>query len=249
MPYLKNILILSIISMFFFSCNKQNACDCFKPRGHETTEIRAITTPFNTIQAFDKIEVYYKQDTTLTNSTISVETGSNLMSNITTQVVDSVLQIKNNNKCNFVRGDHNGVSVYITAPHVRYFIQDGVGNIYSQNTLVEKSIDYNLRNSGNAYLQVNTQSLWGHIFGIGDAHVSGQTQQHFVNVQGESFLYAHDLTANYCFILYNATGEAHVNVNGELDAVVQYTGNIYYSGAISKLNKQISGSGNIIPEP
>jgi hypothetical protein len=225
---------LIMISVVLFSCSK----------GKETTQSRTITTPFNTIQAFDKVFVYYKQDTTTSNILVSIEAYSGLMSSISTQVVDSVLQIRYNNSFNY-----DSVKVYVTAPHVTYFIQDGVGNIYSESTITENFIDYNVRNSGNMYLNLNVNTLMGHVFGIGDAHLSGVAQAHYVNVKGESFLYAKDLNVQaYCFLYYNATGEAHVHVKGQLDVSIEYTGNVYYSGNPAVINKQLGSSGKLIQE-
>jgi hypothetical protein len=234
------------VFLFFTSCKKQNECDCFKSRGSEQTDVRIITKPFNTIESFDKIDVYYIQDTTATQLTVSVETGSNLMSNISTDVSDSVLQIKNNNKCNFVRGSHNGITVYITAPHVTYFIQEGVGTMYSQNTITEKNIDYNIRNAGDIHLTVNAGTVTGHLYGAGDCYLSGNSQNHLVNATGECFINAQDLQTSYCFIIYKSTGQAKVNVGGELDASIQYTGDIYYSGAVSVIHQTITGSGQLL---
>ena len=51
-----------------------------------------------------------------------------------------------------------------------------------------------------------------------------------VNAAGECFVNAQNLQTTYTFIVYNSTGQANVNATGELDAVVNYQGNIYYSG-------------------
>src|SRR5437879_832707 len=104
--------MLRSISIFFLlllnfvlvnSCKKQNMCDCFKSRGETIIEDRKVSD-FTTIHIFDKIDVYFTQDTTVMTNTIKVVTGKHLMSNVTTEVSGGVLQIKNQNKCNFVRG-------------------------------------------------------------------------------------------------------------------------------------------------
>ena len=141
----------------FFSCKKENACDCFKGRGAPVSETRVISASFNTLQAFDRVDVYYIQDTTSTTCTVKVVTGKNLVSNISIEVVNGALQIKDNNKCNFVRSD-NSVTVYVTAPHILHLIQDGVGNMYSGNIIKEDTITYNVNNSGDIHLNLDVQS-------------------------------------------------------------------------------------------
>ena len=245
---LRRIIISSFILLGLTplsSCKKQNECDCLKSYGDVVTDIRNVSS-FNTLQSFDKIDVYYIQDTTAITCTAKVVTGKHLLANISTEVSDGVLQIKNHNMCNFVRGSHNEVTVYVTAPHVQYFIQDGVGTMYSGNTIKEVNLDYNIRNSGDIHLSVNAGTVTGHLYGIGDIYLSGNSQNHLVNATGECFINANDLQTSYCFIVYKSTGEAHVNVTGELDAVLNYTGDIYYTGSASVVHKTVTGTGQLI---
>ncbi|HXU27497.1 MAG TPA: head GIN domain-containing protein [Bacteroidia bacterium] len=231
--------------ILFTSCKKQNDCDCIKSRGSAVTETRVITTPFKTLQTFDKIEVYYIQDTTITTPTVRVETGKNLMSNISTEVSDGTLQIKNLNKCNFVRSN-NDVTVYVTAPHVYYFVQDGVGNIYSSNTITQDSVSYNVNNSGDIHLNLNVNRVYGRLYGVGDVYLNGIGSYHLVNAKGECFINAQNLQTFYSYVVYGSTGEARINVSNQLDAEMDYTGNLYYSGSATYINRVGNGSGQVI---
>ena len=230
--------------ILFTSCKKQNDCDCIKSRGSAVSETRIITAHFNTLQTFDKIEVYYLQDTTATTCTVRVETGKNLMSNISTDVSNGVLQIKNLNKCNFVRSN-NDVTVYVTAPHIYYFVQDGVGNIYS-NTITQDSVKYNVNNSGDIHLDLNVRTVLGRLYGVGDVYLSGIGLYHLVNAKGECFINAQNLQTFYSYVVYGSTGVAHVNVSSQLDAEIDYTGNVYHSGSATNINRVGKGSGQLI---
>jgi len=236
-------LLISYL-ILFTSCKKQNDCDCIKSRGSAVSETRIVTTPFSTLQTFDKIEVYYLQDTTVTTCTVRVETGKNLMSNISTDVSNGALQIKNLNKCNFVRSN-NDVTVYVTAPHVYYFVQDGVGNIYS-NTIKQDSVSYNVNNSGDIHLDLNVHTVLGRLYGVGDVYLSGIGLYHLVNAKGECFINAQNLQTFYSYVVYGSTGEAHVNVSNQLDAEIDYTGNIYHTGSATNINRAGKGSGQLI---
>jgi hypothetical protein len=238
-------IVLFSYLILFLSCKKQNSCDCLKSRGDAVSETRIITAPCNTLQSFDRVEVYYLQDTTATLPTVKVVTGKNLLANVSTQVVNGALQIKDSNKCNFVRND-NSVTVYVTAPHIRYFIQDGVGNMYSGNTIKEDTISYNLNNSGDIHLNVDVKCIFGRLYGVGDIYLNGVGQYHLVNATGECFINAQNLQTFYSYIVYNSTGEARVNVSNQLDAVINYTGNIYYYGSTAVVNKSGKGRGQLI---
>jgi hypothetical protein len=220
-------------------------CDCLKSYGEIVTDVRTVST-FSVLDVYDKIDVYYTQDTTSSLYTITVVTGKHLLSNVSTEVSGGVLQIKNNNKCNFVRGSHNEVTVYIIAPYIENFIQDGVGTIYSANTMKQDSVNYNINNSGDIHLNVNVQSIKGSLYGVGDIYLTGNAQNHNVNASGECFVNAQTLQTSYSYVVYNSTGQANVNVTNELDATISYQGNIYYNGNPSVIHKSGTGSGELI---
>jgi hypothetical protein len=242
----KNSILVVLFSclIFFISCKKQNDCDCIKSRGAPVNEIRTVTTPFTTLESFDKIEVYYIQDTTVTTCTVKVSTGKNLLSNISTEVVGGILQIKNLNKCNFVRSN-NDVTVYVTAPHIYSFVQEGVGNIYT-TTITQDSVRYNVDNSGDIHLDLNVYTVRGRLYGAGDVYLNGVGQYHLVYASGECFINAQNLQTFYSYVVYQSTGEAHVNVSNQLDAEIDYTGNLYYSGGATIIHRVGTGSGQII---
>lgn len=239
--------IVLLVAGFFFlfnSCRKENRCDCFKPRGETVIETRNVQD-FSTIRVFDKIEVFYTQDTTLTAPIVQVKTGKNLVKNIKTEVSGGELKIENNNKCNFVRGANNEVAVYVTAPYVKYFVQEGVGHIFGTNTAVQDSVDCTLTNSGDIKLDVKTKNVTAHMHGIGDLYLSGVAGSFFANVVGQGFINARGFVAGYGFIFYKSNGEAYVNISGQLDGVIASTGNIYYTGT-NNVNVKVTGKGKLI---
>ena len=223
-------------------------CDCLKSYGKIVSATSHLPA-FTTIDVHDKIDVYYTQDTTSNLYTVTIVTGEHLLSNISTEVNGGVLQIKNNNKCNFVRGSHNDVTVYVTTPFVGNLIQGGVGTIYAANTIKQDTLSYQIKNSGDIHLNVDVQSIKGSIYGVGDIYLTGNASHHNVNAYGECFVNAQNLQTSYTFIVYTSTGQAHVNVTagGELDAVVSYQGNVYYSGNPSVIHQSGSGTGKLIP--
>ncbi len=239
-------LLLLIVSLF--SCSKGHYCDCFISRGANTSDIRTLPL-FNTLKVYGKIDVYFTQDSTLTASKITVVTGSNLVSGISTNVTNGTLEIKNNNKCNFMRGENNEITIYISAPKCTYFVQAGVGNIYTSNTLRQDTVDCTLTNNGDIHIAMNSTIAFTHTHGMGDVYFSGSVSNLFNNTQGQGFVEASNLTIqNYSFFYFGSNGVAHVRCIGRLDVVVASTGNVYYSGNPTQLNPQITGSGALIPE-
>jgi hypothetical protein len=236
--------LLLIFAITNNSCKRENLCDCFKPHGETILETRTVAV-FNSIHVYDKIDVYFTQDTSLKAPIIQVKTGKNLMSNIKTEVSGNSLVIENKNKCNFVRGVHNEVTVYVSAPYVKYFEQDGVGNIFGTNTVVQDTIYMNILNSGDIHLNVDVAAVKGHTHGIGDHYLKGKTKGYFMNVQGQGFVNALDLEAGYTYLYFQSNGEAHLQVSGQLDVEIASTGNVYYKGGAPVVNAKVTGSGKL----
>lgn len=239
------ILIMAGFLFLSVSCKKQNRCDCFKTRGETVLERRSLSS-FNALRVFDKIDVYYTQDTSVTSPYLEVRTGKHLVSNITTEVIGGELQIRNNNKCNFVRGEHNDVTIYITAPYIKYFTQDGVGNIFGTNTVKQDSVYCNIINSGDIHLLLDILGIKTHTHGIGDIYLAGRTNSFFSNIQGQGFVNAGGLSTGYCYLYFKSNGEAHLDVTGQLDGEVASTGTIYYTGNPTVVNVKMSGTGKLI---
>lgn len=240
--------ILTVVAGFFFlfsGCKKENLCDCFKSRGETTIENRTVTN-FYAIHVYDKIDVYFTQDTTLKAPIVQVVSGKHLLSNIHTRVSDNALVIENKNKCNFVRGVHNDVTVYVTAPYVKYFEQDGVGSIFGTNTVVQDTVYMNILNSGDIHLDVNVGAVKGHTHGIGDHYLKGKVNDYFMNVEGQGFVNAQDLETGYTYIYFKSNGVARLRVRGQLDAEIASTGNIYYTGGATAVNLKTTGTGKLI---
>ncbi|MGZ3865438.1 MAG: GIN domain-containing protein [Bacteroidia bacterium] len=233
--------------LLFGSCRKQNMCDCFKPRGETKIEIRQIKD-FGTLQVFDKINVYYTQDTTITTPIVQVVTGKNLISSVTTEVVNGALEIRNLNKCNFARGSHNDITVYVTSPKAKTFYQEGVGNLYFTNNLVADTINLYIRNSGDVHMKVQSLYVASHMHGVGDVFVEGHTTESYFYSIGQGFIHAENLYADRAYILYGSNGIAKIRVSTDLNAVLTSTGNVYYTGNPPLVQKTIKGKGNLIAD-
>ncbi len=239
------LIVLAGFFLLFNSCKKANRCDCFKPRGETVIERRNLDN-FYSLRALDKIDIYFTQDSTITTPYVEVKTGKNLVANVATVVKDGELKIENNNKCNFVRGKHNDITVYVTAPYVKYFIQDGVGSIFGTNTVIQDSVDCTIRNSGDIHLDVKTRCVVGNMHGIGDLYLAGVANSFFTNTVGQGFIYAKDFIPGYSYVYYRSNGEARVTASGQLDVEIASTGNVYYTGNPTVVNLKKTGTGKLV---
>src|ERR1700741_3052417 len=212
--------------LVLFSCKKENLCDCFKGTGKPGSEIRDLRN-FTRINMEDKVDVYFYQSTD-SSYEVKVEAGKHLLKLVKTNVVNGELQIRNDNKCGFMRSyKKEKIIIHVKAPHLYYITNNAVGNFYSATTITGDTLEYDIKNSGDINLDVNCYKVLGHMHGAGDVTLTGSVFNHSVSSVGQSFIKAESLVAAYTFIYYNASGEAKVNVTGQLDAEIHGSGNVY----------------------
>lgn len=241
----KNIFFILITTLILAGCKKDHNNDLFKSTGKDETRVRELSG-FRDIEIFDKIDVYVMQGP---NFEVKVEAGKNMHIGILTEIKDSVLMISNENKCNFVRSPKRSIKVYITAPHFKKFKNNGVGSIYSLNTITEDSLFTNCTNSGDIHLSINAKYFRSSSHGNGDLYLSGKTLEsdHYLN--GTNFIYANDFTiASRIFIETYSVGHCYIKApqNGLFEASLWTRGNIYYTGDPATINYKKYDKGDII---
>ncbi|MEB8330122.1 DUF2807 domain-containing protein [Flavobacteriaceae bacterium KMM 6897] len=104
-PYLLMILLIS--------CNGENAPDCFQNAGNLVLEEVAVPE-FNKITVYDNVELILKQGD---DTKVEIETGEFLRNEVTVEVVDGRLLLRDENDCNFTR-KYNLTKIFVTAPNI-----------------------------------------------------------------------------------------------------------------------------------
>ncbi|MEE2771873.1 MAG: head GIN domain-containing protein [Bacteroidota bacterium] len=116
----KLILLWSLLAMI--SCDSEDSGDCFQKAGKIVTK-EAEVSGFHEIQVYDKIKLFIEQGS---EEKVVIESGENLMNEITAEVVDSRLILKNENVCNLFR-DYGITKIYVTFTDLDYL--EHAGNI------------------------------------------------------------------------------------------------------------------------
>src|SRR5688500_1333547 len=172
---MKKLAFIAALFLAFSSCKKENMRDFYKGTGKIITETRALSG-FNTIHVEDKINVVLTESPAFE---VTVEGGENLIGLIKTELKDSVLSIRNDNKFNFMRSYKKGViTVHIKLPALVSIQQYGQGTIQSANVFTTPVIDIFTKGSGDVILEVNNQRVLTHMHNTSDIYLSGQTGEH-----------------------------------------------------------------------
>ena len=110
---MKNILKYCFILYIFYSCNSEDANNCFQTAG-TTIQQEFDVSSFNKIIVNERIELIVKDGV---EQEVIVETGENLLNDVKAIVENNTLILTNNNKCNFVR-DYGNTKITVTTPNL-----------------------------------------------------------------------------------------------------------------------------------
>lgn len=243
---MKKVILFLIILVFIDSCSKEKRCDCLKSTGAVITEERTVT-PFNQIKIEDKINLFLKQDTFYS---VKVEAGENLLYDIITEVNDSMLEIRNNNHCNWVRSYKPEINVYVTFKNIWHLIYlKGAGKVITEDTIRTDSFRLdNLEGTGSLNFFINADETFFILHtGPADLTVKGKTNYSYLYTAGNGPTDMTEYNSKIVCITSKSTADSYVWVTDEIDVWIDYVGNIYYKGNPSVITHNYTGSGRLIP--
>lgn len=230
------ILILIINSL---SCKKADLLDCFNSTGKIVKEERKIDE-FRSILLKDNINLFLRPSD---HNKLVLEAGTNLMSKIITSVNDKgVLEIKNENTCNWVRSFDKPLNVYLDFKTLDSLEYRSVGNIYCEDTLQFDHFLVNIyEGSGILNLMVGINDLHINLhYGTADVKVSGHVESGYYYQAGAGRIDASDAISRDVYIRNWSSNDMYIWATDLISAEIRSVGNIYYKG---NPQKEFSGNG------
>jgi hypothetical protein len=109
---MKKIFYLFCV-LFFGSCDSETSNNCFQKAG-DIVQIEVDVPLFEKIVVHEFIELIIAQGN---EQKVIIESGENLLSDISVEVIDNELILNNYNNCNFVR-PYDLTKVFVTAPNL-----------------------------------------------------------------------------------------------------------------------------------
>lgn len=239
------ILILVATMAMISACGEEPFCNCFEPTGGVTAETRPLSE-FKKIEVFNNISVNIHRSA---NYLAVVRCGSKLLDGVTTTVVNGRLELKNINRCNWMRDPGNEFVVDLYVPELNEIVFRSAGDIrcadtISTNQFLAESWDGTgtmdlLLDCNETYLKIHT--------GPADINASGTTGYSYIYNTGNGYIRAGGLKAINATVVSRSTGDCYVHCSSTLNAKIQYIGDVYYSGQPTSIQKEITGAGKLIP--
>lgn len=177
---MKKLFFIGLVFLIL-SCNSDTSWDCVQAAG-ETISKEYVLSEFSKIRIEDDVTLYLKQGET---QEIKLETGENLLGDISVTIEGETLIVKNKNSCNLVR-DYGITKVFVTTPNITEIrnssaydvIGEGVLN-FPQLTLVSNSSvgPETIRKSGDFYLNINCDQFQISANGQSVFYITGYSQK------------------------------------------------------------------------
>jgi hypothetical protein len=183
-------------------------------------------TETRSVGSFSKIDLAGSPDVMVavgSDTSVSVTTDDNLLTNIETVVEGDTLRINSRRSYN----TSVGVKVNITVPDLNGVSISGSGDIQVTG-LKAGDMDASVTGSGDITLSGVMDRLHAHIVGSGDVRAS-------------------ELAVKHVRVDITGSGDAEVRATEELDASVTGSGDVRYSGQPPQVRRSITGSGDIAP--
>jgi hypothetical protein len=224
----KLLYILAVI--FLFSCNSENAGDCFQKTG-EIIQQEVIVSAFTKILVNRDVELIIKQGI---EQKVVIETGKNLMNDVEALVIDNKLIITDNNTCNYVRS-YGITKVYVTSPNITEIRSSTQYDLSSDGVLTYPSLtllseDFNVPDSftnGNFKLEVDNNYLNITFNNISNGFISGKTNKLSVNfAAGTSRFEGQNLIAQNVILWNRSSNDMIVNPQLSIKGKISGTGNV-----------------------
>lgn len=245
---MRRLAVISMVVLLAAACKKPEDRMCYKSIGEVVTETRSIPY-FNRIDLNNRINLILTQDTT---ESISIEGGKNLLNFVETEVIDSILYIRDNNNCAFLRSYESKIDVYVHFADLDTLFSRGEGNISATDTIFsERFVFENWTGSGSVDLKLWLRRGYFNLHtGSGDITMNGWCKSCFFYENGDGFIDARDFECEGLWVNQNSTNYCHVNVTKRLVANINYIGDIrVYKNFPTEVIENINHDGKVVWVP
>ncbi|NNE33308.1 MAG: DUF2807 domain-containing protein [Winogradskyella sp.] len=239
-----------IIILLFFACNSEEANDCFQTSG-ATVQQEVSVLGFEKILVNRNIELILKD---APQHKVVIETGENLINDITVEVIDDRLILTDNNHCNFIR-EYGSTKIYIDAPNIseiRSSTQFKIASngVLNYSKLVLFSEDYNGVGdftTGDFVLSVNAEDLTVISNNLSFYYLNGEVENLFVGFySGLGRFEGENLVAQNVNIYHRGGNDIIVNPQISLNGELKGAGNLIALNVPSIVNVEQFYTGQLI---
>lgn len=239
--------LIPLCALLLYGCQREQWDDCITSAGSLRQEERTLPG-FHSVELDDRVDVLLEPRSA---NEVAVEAGLNLIGQVVTEVKDSVLYVRNENRCNWVRSFKPRITVKVPIGAIRKLVLRGTGNVSCADTLTRDRFEleqWGAQGSADLLLSVVSCSVALHT-GAGDVSMRGRCIEQadlFSGIMGP--LDASGMIARRVNVNNSGVADIRCWASQELNVQIRDVGDVYYTGAPTGVYTDITGSGELIPE-
>lgn len=223
---MKRLLFLILIGLMI-GCDSADSPDCLKTSGSNITESITVDS-FNQMIINNEFNVIINQGA---EQSVSLTIGENIFNDISFEVINNTLTVKNNVSCKWVRSYEYPV-LQITHPNIKAIEIVGGSIVTSANTLAYRNLLLKAKDSNGVFtLNVNCDNLTIDSNEITNYYIDGIADN--LNIQltsGDGRVEAGNLSTINTSVSHASSNDVIVNVTNQLNVIIRSTGDVIYVG-------------------
>jgi hypothetical protein len=237
--------IFLFIAILLVSCKSEEGWDCTKPYGEKITELR-FPGVFHSLDTEGEMDVEYRYSD---SAYVNVVSGDNIINRITTEVRDSVLYLRNEESCKWVRDLSRRPKVIVLSPTLKRMQNRSIGDIDFRDTLKSPEFLYEQYDAGgtvNMLLDCPDAFIYMHT-GPTALTVKGKagTAELYSATSGK--LMAENFIVNVALVNNTSIQPITCYAVDYLYAGINLSGDILYRGNPGQIDTFLNGSGKLKP--
>ncbi len=226
-------------------CRKAEERTCLKSAGKSSIRRIEIQDDFKGIAVYNNIDLELIRDSTDYLEVLSYE---HLSPFIAVDIEDSLLTIKDKNRCNYLRKYKKKTTVKAHYRSISVLKMLGNGSVRSLNTIANEVVHIYAHSSNSTInLDVNTNSLVVKLVnGTVDGEITGTAVSAEIYHYGMSKVDFQHLFLDFLSLVNKSDANVTVNVQNEITLRLLSLGNVYYYGSPAILVLENSENSEII---
>lgn len=225
-----NILLPLFLVFYLISCKKANERSCLKNAGEPTTKkIELKEFSFEGFSIFDNINITLISDTVDYALITSYE---NKIDFISFEQVDSLIEIRDLNKCNILRKHNKQTSIELHYKSLTVLSLNGNGKITSLSPIENEVVHiYALSSNSDINLEVNAASyIMKLVNGTLSGIIKGEVENSNIFHSGISNVNFEELKVENLRLTNKSDADVYLGKTNSLSLDLLSLGNIYYKG-------------------
>ncbi|WP_189603052.1 head GIN domain-containing protein [Salinimicrobium marinum] len=248
---MKKILYIFLTLSVITACNKEDAPDCFQTAGDMVLQEIPVSE-FEELIVHGRIKLFIKQGE---DHKVTIESGENLINEVSAEVENGRLSLRNENDCNLFR-DYELTTAYVTVPNLTWLQNAGNRTIESVGELNFPGIwlrsfnqekDSEIYTNGDFRMNLISDNIRITTDGYSNFFLSGEVGYFDVYIaDDDSRVEAAELVAQTVEIQHRGTNKIIVNPQQVLKGEIRSTGDVISVNRPVTVDVETFYTGNLI---